>query len=138
MLKHQYSAEFKKAADKEFEALLAKGTFKYVKASEIDSKAQVIPLMWIFTYKFDQDGSLLKYKARLVAWGDLQYTEEDTYTATLAAQVFRAIMAIVAAFDLETRQYDAVNAFANAPLPSSITCQCTEGYECLGFLLWLQ
>ena len=63
MLKHRYSAEFKKATNKEFEALLAKGTFKYIKASEIDSKAQVIPLMWIFTYKFDQDGSLLKYKA---------------------------------------------------------------------------
>ena len=77
MLKHQYSAEFKKATNKEFEALLAKGTFKYIKASEIDSKAQVIPLMWIFTYKIDQDGSLLKYKAQLVVQGGLQYIEED-------------------------------------------------------------
>src|SRR5438045_8857267 len=129
MLKHQYSAEFKKAADKEFEALLAKGTFKYVKASEIDSKAQVIPLMWIFTYKFDQDGSLLRYKARLVAQGDLQYMEEDTYAATLAAQVLRAIMAIVAAFDLEMRHYDTVDAFANAPRPTTNTDRCADGYE---------
>ncbi len=84
--------------------------------------------MWVFTYKFDQDGYLTKHKAWLVARGDLQYTAEDTYTATLTAQTFRAIMAIVAAFGLETRQYDAINAFANATLPNPIPCQCAEGY----------
>lgn len=30
MLKHQHSNEFKKAADKEFNTLLSKGTFKYI------------------------------------------------------------------------------------------------------------
>jgi hypothetical protein len=85
--------------------------------------------MWVFTYKFDPDGYLLKYKARLVARGDLQVTEEDTYAATLAAQTFRAIMAITAAFDLEIRQYDAINAFANAQLRTPIPCFCAEGYE---------
>ncbi len=75
-------------ADKEYNALLKKGTFEYIEKSKIDSKAQVLPLMWVFIYKFDQDGYLLKYKARLVARGDLQYTAEDTYTATLTAQTF--------------------------------------------------
>ena len=46
-------------------------------------------------------------------------------------------MAIVAAFDLETRQYDAVNAFVNAMLLTPIACQCVEGYERLGFVLWV-
>jgi hypothetical protein len=85
--------------------------------------------MWVFSYKFDQDGYLLKHKARLVAQGDLQYTEEDTYAATLAAQIFCTIIAIVAAFDLETQQYNAVNAFANAMLTTPIACQCAEGYK---------
>jgi hypothetical protein len=57
-----------------------------------------------------------------VVRGDLQYTVEDTYVATLIAQTFRTIMAIVAAFDLETRQYDAINAFANALLTTPIAC----------------
>ena len=47
-------------------------------------------------------------------------------------------MAIVSAFDLETRQFDAVNAFANAVLPTPITCHCAEGYEHPGFVLWVQ
>jgi hypothetical protein len=85
--------------------------------------------MWTFLYKFDENGYLSKFKARLVARGDLQYTEEDTYAATLTAQVFRAVTAIAAAFDLETRQYDAVNAFQNANLPQPIPCECAEGYE---------
>jgi hypothetical protein len=138
MLKHRYSTEFKKAADKEFYGLRNKGTFEFVPKSQFDQDNTPLPLMWVFTYKFDQDGYLLKHKARLVARGDLQYTAEDTYAATLAAQTFRAVMAIVAAFDLETRQYDAVNAFANATLPTPIACQCAEGYERTDSVLWVR
>ena len=73
MLNHLYSKEFKKAANKEINNLLAKGTFEYIDLSELDNtqKDTPLPLMWVFTYKFDQDGYLLKYKARLVARGDL-------------------------------------------------------------------
>ena len=35
----------------------------------------------------------------------------------------------------KTRQYDAVNAFANALLPNPITCKCAEGYDKHGFIL---
>jgi len=31
-----------------------------------------LPLIWVLTYKFDTNGYLLKYKARLIAKGDLQ------------------------------------------------------------------
>ena len=36
------------------------------------------------------------------------------YVVTLIAKIFRAIMAIVAAFNLETWQCDIVNTFANS------------------------
>ena len=55
--------------------------------------------------------------------------EEDTYAATLAARIFRALMAITAAFDLETRQYDAVNAFANSPIDESTYCTPPQGWD---------
>lgn len=38
-------------------------------------------------------------------------------------------MAITAAFDLETRQYDAVNAFINAELHTPVKCLPAEGFE---------
>ena len=102
MQKHPYAKEFKKVVDKEFNALLNKKTFEYIDKSKVD-KQEPLPLMQVFTYKFDQDGYLIKYKAQLVARGDLQYTIEDTYATTLTTQIFRAIIAIIVVFDLETR-----------------------------------
>ena len=71
----------------------------------------------------------MKFKARLCVRGNLQSTEQDTYAATLAARTFRALMAIAAAFDLEIRQYDAVNTFVNAKLNEEIHCYPSEGFE---------
>jgi hypothetical protein len=31
---------------------------------------QILPLMWVFTYKFNEDGYYIKAKARLVVRGD--------------------------------------------------------------------
>ena len=103
MLTHPHASQFKLAADKEFTDLLAKKTFEYVDNSSIDQEESPLPLLWVFKYKFDSNGYLVKHKARLCARGDLQTTEEETYAATLATQTFRAVMALVAAFDLETR-----------------------------------
>lgn len=55
-------------------------------------------------------------------------TDADTYAATLALGVFRALMATAAASDADLRQYDALNAFANADLPKKIYCRCPEGF----------
>lgn len=78
---------------------------------------------------------------------------EDNYTATLAARTFRALAALIAAFDLEAHHFDAVNAFTNSPLEDVIHCNVPEGFgkpeECLRLLralyglrqssrLWLQ
>ena len=47
----------------------------------------------------------------------------------LAARVFRTLMAIMAAFDLEARHYDVVNAFTNSTLDETVYCHCPEGYK---------
>jgi hypothetical protein len=39
---------------------------------------------------------------------------------------------------LELRQYNAVNAFANATLLTPIACYCAEGYNCPRHVLWVQ
>ena len=46
-------------------------------------------------------------------------------------------MAMAAAFDLEIRQYDAVNAFTNAKLSKPIYCYCLEGFNQYGYILEL-
>ena len=58
--------------------------------------------MWVFTYKLDKDGFVIKYKARLIIQGDLQVLQfKDTYIATLAIYVFRLLIAIAIYFNLD-------------------------------------
>ena len=114
----------------EVNALKAKQTWKEVPYSEaVKNGKKPISTMWVFKYKLDEQGYLVKYKTRLCARGDLQRTEQDTFAAILAARIFRALMAIVAAFDLETRQYDAVNAFANSSIDEATYCKPPEGWS---------
>ena len=110
----------------EYDGLSHRGTFKEI--SQLPSGTKIIPVTWVYRYKFDVDGILIKYKARLCVRRDLQPTPlRDTYAATLASRTFRAIAAIVASFDLETRQLDAVSAFTNSPLDEPIYIKAPEG-----------
>lgn len=86
--------------------------------------------MWVFTYKGDEDGFLTRCKARLVVRGDLQKNHsQDTYAATLATRVFKALMAIAAYFDLDIQQFDAVNAFCNAFLDEDVYIRYPDGFH---------
>ena len=129
LLSHPKKQEFMKACSIELNDLESKGTFRTITTPTSTTMNDLLPLMWVFTYKSDSDGYLMKYKARLVARGDLHTTEDDTYAATVAMQTFRAMMAISAAFDLEVRSYDVKNAYVNAILPNSILCEMPSGYQ---------
>jgi len=96
-----------------------------------------LPLLWVFTYKFDTDGYLTKFKARICVRGDLQYGHQDTYAATLAYRTFRALMALAAAFDLEIVQLDAINAFLNSTIDEEILVKYPEGFKQPGQVLRL-
>ncbi|XP_044714486.1 reverse transcriptase (RNA-dependent DNA polymerase) domain-containing protein [Hirsutella rhossiliensis] len=112
---HRFGPQFREGAHAEWKALQQRGTFRAVPRDQVTGK--LLPLTWVFKYKFDKHGFLTKFKARLCVRGDLQQLgDKDTYAATLAGRSFRILMAITAKFDLETRQLDAVNAFTNALL----------------------
>ena len=124
-----FGAEFGKAGRKEIDGFIQRSWFgRAVKASELID-AEILPLMWVFTYKFDEDEYLYKFKARLIVRGDLQQDYGDTYAATLTAKIFRCLIALAAAVKLELYQYDVLNAFLNAELDRPIYVRCSEGYE---------
>jgi hypothetical protein len=96
---HAHADGFKYAAQKEIDELNRRNTWKLVDRWSIDPSIKPLPLKWVFTYKFDKDGYLERYKARICVRGDLQPpTEKDKYAATLAAKIFRALIAIMARF----------------------------------------
>ena len=127
LLRHPHKDQFTQAARKEFDHLTTRGTFRLAKRSDV--KSTILPLVWVFKYKFDDNGYLVKHKARLCVRGDLQKTEQDTAAATLAIRVFRALIALTASFGLKAKQYDAVNAFINSPMNEEIYIDYPEGME---------
>ena len=127
MLSHRHAEEFRKAAEIEYRTLEKKGSWVIVDKSEA---IQPIPLKWVFIYKYDADGFLIKHKARLIVRGDMQKMDnQDVYAATLAFKVFRTLVALMAAFSLKTRQLDAINAFLNAHNDEAVYCYMLDGYR---------
>ena len=70
--------------EKEYNNLKRCKIFKTVLKEKASNK-QILPLKWVFKYKFNSNNYLQKLKARLYVCGDLQITKEETYAATLAA-----------------------------------------------------
>lgn len=111
-----YGEEWREAIFEEITSLEANTTW----IEEIPPKdANLISTKWVFTVKTEPDGSLDRFKARLVARGFSQtYGEDytDTFAPTVRMDTLRVFLAIVAAEDLECRQYDIKNAFTEATL----------------------
>lgn len=101
---------------------------------------QILDCRWVYVYKFDKHGRYQKAKARLVVRGDQQFKQvgESNYAATLAGRSFRTVMAIAARFDLELKQYDAVNAFVNANLDEDVFMKMPPGHRRVGTVLKLK
>ena len=99
---------------------------------------KIVPTTQVFTYKTDTNGYLIKFKAQLYIRGDLQeLIYKDTYAVTLAAKVFRALAAIIAAFDLEVQQSNTVNVFTNSLINEVVYIKCLDGFTIKGKCLLL-
>ena len=57
------------------------------------------------------------------------------YAATLAFKMFRTLMALMAAYGLDSRQMDAINAFLNIMMTEPVYCQMPEGFAIEGHML---
>jgi hypothetical protein len=125
--KHRFANEWMKAMLKELETLKFMGTYEVINRPE---NTKLLPLKWVFSYKLDTNGCITKYKARLVARGDLQApTNDDVYASTLAYRTLRILLAIIAYFNWETLQLDAINAFLNSLIRGQIFTELPPGFS---------
>src|SRR6185312_3397281 len=94
--------------------------------------------MWVYMYKFDKRGRLIKCKARLVVRGDQQArSKQNIYAVTLAGRSFRTLIVIAARFDLKMLQYDAVNAFVNTKLNEEVYIKLPPGHRRIRIIIRL-
>ena len=93
----------------------------------------LITCKWIFVTKWNANGSLNKYKARLVALGFTQVhglDYFDTFAPTICLTAIQAMLAIANSSSLVCHSLDINTAFLHAPLPDNCRCfmQAPTGY----------
>ncbi|MCQ7056711.1 hypothetical protein M9Y08_18315, partial [Clostridioides difficile] len=90
---------------------------------------------WILKRKYKADGTIDKYKARLVVKGFRQtegYDFFDTYSPVTRITSIRVLIAIAAMHDLEIHQMDVKTAFLNGDLEEEIYMEQPEGFVAPG------
>ena len=125
---------WKVAMDKEMDTLEKAKTWSTVPRP---SNTNIVGSKWVFRIKRKADGSIDKYKARLVARGFTQiYGVDyfDTYSPVAKMASFRAILAIAARQDWEVESFDFNGAYLNGTLgeKEEIYMQEPPGYETQG------
>ena len=123
----KYAKAWKAAMAEEMLSLIANETFKNTVAPE---GANIVSYKWVFTVKTLVDGSIERFKARLVARGFSQVYGEDyneTFAPTVRMDTLRLFLATVAAEDLECSQFDIKNAFTESHLQEVIYLQPPKG-----------
>ena len=88
----------------------------------------------MFKVKYYLDGSLNKFKARLVVRGFSQVQGvdfEQTFAPTVKFDSLRLFLAIVAVRNIECHQVDVNNAFTESVLKEKIFIAAPKGVDCL-------
>lgn len=128
-LKSLHNAKWLEAMENEMKSLKENNTWILV---DRPKDRKLISCKWLFKIKTNADGSLDKYKARLVARG---YTQEegvdyyDTFSPVARMTTIRSILSIAANEGLTLSQFDVVTAFLNGLLDEDIYMSQPEGFS---------
>ncbi|KAH9142061.1 hypothetical protein AeRB84_013835 [Aphanomyces euteiches] len=120
--------EWIKATDAEYNSLMQHNTWTLC---ELPPDRKPIGCRWIFTKKYAADGTLSRYKARLVAQGFTQVAGVD-YTEVFAPVIqtssIRFLLALAAMSSMKICHMDVQTAFLNGNLQETLYMKQPPGY----------
>ena len=109
-------------------SLISNRTWKLV---DLPPGCKTISCKWVLRKKLKPDGSIDKFKARLIAKGFKQKADLDFFdTFSLVTRItsIRLLIAIAAIFDLKIHQMEVKTAFLNEDLEEEIYMDQPEGF----------
>jgi hypothetical protein len=115
--------------DEEFAALMKNKTWRLVPPH---SGKNIIDCRWIYKVKRKSDGSIDRYKARVVAKGFKQrygIDYEDTFSPVVKIATVRLVLSIAVSRGWSLRQLDVKNAFLHGVLEEEVYMRQPPGYE---------
>ncbi|KAK1648500.1 hypothetical protein QYE76_066305 [Lolium multiflorum] len=111
---------WRKAMEEEYDALMINKTWHLVPPS---SKRNLIDCKWVYRIKRRADGTVDRYKARLVEKGFKQrygIDYEDTFSPVVKIATIRTVLAISVSRGWKLRQLDVKNAFLHGVLEEEV------------------
>lgn len=120
--------EWHDAMTTEYNALIRNGTWELVPRQP---NMNIIRSMWLFKHKFRSDGTLERYKARLVCDGRLQQVGIDcgeTFSPVVKPATIRTVLSIALSQGWAVHQLDVTNAFLHGHLNETVYM-----YQPMGF-----
>lgn len=120
---------WEEAMDSEMNSLLENDTWKLV---SLPKGRKAIPCKWIFRVKMNADGSVDKYKARLVIKGFHQkrgIDYEQTFSPVTRMATVRSVLSVAANEGMAMAQFDVSTAFLYGSLDEEIFMRQPEGYD---------
>ncbi|KAG8480454.1 hypothetical protein CXB51_024676 [Gossypium anomalum] len=123
------SAAWTAAAKAEYGALISNHTWDLV---PLPAGHRAVGCKWIFKVKRNADGSVARYKGRLVVKGYLQEAGVDfyeTFSPVVKPTTVRVMLALAVSRGWSLRQVDVNNAFLNGDLHEEIYMTQPPGFE---------
>ena len=122
------SSFWKEAINDEMDSLLSNGTWVLV---DLPPSCKPFGCKWVFRIKYNTDGSLQTFKARLVVKGFRQKEGVDYFdTYALVARItsIRVLFALASIHDLYIHQMDVKTTFLNGDLDEEVYMEQPEGF----------
>ncbi|GJT00676.1 ribonuclease H-like domain-containing protein [Tanacetum coccineum] len=119
---------WKEAMLDEYNALITNGTWVLVPRP---ANVNVVRSMWLFKHKFNADGSLSRYKARLVANGRSQQQGidcDETFSPVVKPATIRTVLSLAVSRDWPIHQLDVKNAFLHGHLSETVYMHQPPGF----------
>ncbi|CAN0071865.1 unnamed protein product, partial [Phaeothamnion confervicola] len=128
------AVQWRKALESEYLSLQEHGTFEIC---ELPAERKALGCRWVLKKKRNTDGSVARFKARLVAQGfnqqeGVDYVPEELSAPVASMDEVRTALAVGTYFDWEIEQMDIDTAYLNAPVSEEIYMRPPKGFEVSG------
>ena len=116
--------------EKEIRDLIKHDTWELVSIDDVPRDRKVVKSRFVYTIKYNREGTIDRFKSRFVACGYSQVKDFDytsTFSATLRSTSFRLMCAIAAGKKLTLDHYDVTNAFTQSEIDAEIYVEAPPG-----------